>query len=198
MGERHGPGGMMQAALAPLPILADGNVRLLPLGSADRDELRTACAEDPDIWQIYSVSLLGPAFDDWWAAHVDSLSEWHMFAIHTGDRLAGMTGFAVDVRHPGVVEVGNTYLRPAMRATDVNRRAKWLILSWLFGAGFHRVEFRVDDRNARSKAAVRKLGARHEGLLHRHKRTHTGFVRDTNVFAITDDDWPAIEAALRP
>jgi RimJ/RimL family protein N-acetyltransferase len=60
------------------------------------------------------------------------------------------------------------------------------------------VEVRVDDRNVRSKAAVLKLGARLDGVLRRHKITHTGFIRDTNVFAILDTEWPAIEARLRP
>lgn len=184
--------------MTELPVLSHGNLRLVPLAEADREALRAACAQDEAIWQIYSFSMLGDAFDSWWARHIRPEAEWRMFTIHWNDRLVGMTGYAADARHPGVAELGSTYIAPAARGTAVNRTAKWLFLSWLFSLGLHRVEFRVDDRNGRSQAAVLKLGAQREGVLRRHKLTHLGFLRDTHVFAITDLEWPEIEARLRP
>ena len=181
-----------------LPQLGDADVQLLPLAEANREALRTACALDAEIWQIYSFSMLGDAFDDWWARNIAPGADWRMFTIHSNGALVGMTGYAPDARHPGVAEVGCTYIAPAARGTHVNGIAKWLILSHLFGAGFHRIEFRVDDRNKRSQAAVLKLGATREGVLRRHKLTHTGFLRDTHMFAITDLDWPAVAEKLRP
>lgn len=180
------------------PVLAHGDVRLVPLAEADREALRAACAEDVEIWQIYSFSMLGAAFDGWWARSIAPHAEWRMFTIHRNGALVGMTGYAPDARHPGVAEVGSTYLVPGARGGHVNRLAKWLLLSHLFRLGVRRVEFRVDDRNRRSQAAVLKLGALREGVLRRHKVTHTGFVRDTHLFAITGEEWPAVEAALRP
>lgn len=194
MGAGDGAGCMTEA----LPLLSHAGVELRPLAEADREALRAACAEDREIWQIYSFSMLGDAFDDWWVRHIQPGAGWRMFTIHSEGRLTGMTGYAPDARHPGVVEVGSTYLAPPARGTAVNRIAKWLILSHLFGSGVHRVEFRVDDRNARSQAAVLKLGAKREGVLRRHKLTHTGFLRDTHVFALTDQDWPETEARLHP
>jgi RimJ/RimL family protein N-acetyltransferase len=181
-----------------LPVLAHGAVRLEPFAPGHRDALKAACAEDEAIWQVYSISLLGEGFDAFWAASLDGSRGWQMWAILRDGLLVGCTGFCPDPQTPGVVEVGTTYLAPGARGSAVNGTAKWLVLSHLFGSGFHRVEFRVDDRNGRSKAAVEKIGARWEGLLRRHKITHTGFIRDTNVFAILDTEWPAIEARLRP
>ncbi len=66
----------------------------------------------------------------------------------------------------------------------------------LFGAPAHRVEFMVDVRNFRSQAAVRKLGATQEGVLRRNKVTWTGHVRDTAVFSIIAEDWPAVRDRL--
>lgn len=179
------------------PLTCPG-VELRPLDDANREGLRAACAEDLDIWQIYSFSMLGTAFDDWWARHIDECAEWRIFTIHWQGQLVGMTGYVRDGRHPGVAEIGCTYVAPRARGTDLNRTAKWLLLSWLFAQGLHRVEFRVDDRNKRSQAAVLKLGAKREGVLRRHKLTHTGHLRDTHVFAILDEEWPEVEAQLRP
>lgn len=182
----------------PLPLLEQGDVRLEPLAEAHADELRRAAAEDPAIWQIYSYSLLGDGFDRWWEAALSGANGWHYWATLWRGRLVGCTGVWPEARTAGVIELGGTYLRPDARGTEVNRIAKWLVLDFLFARGFHRVEFRVDGRNARSQAALLKLGATRDGVLRHHKITHTGHVRDTHVFAILDREWPAMEARLRP
>jgi RimJ/RimL family protein N-acetyltransferase len=46
------------------------------------------------------------------------------------------------------------------------------------------VEFRVDARNARSQAAMAKLGAVREGVLRADRVTWTGHVRDTVLYSI--------------
>jgi len=181
-----------------LPLQVNGAVRLEPLAERHRKPLKAACAADQAIWAIYSIDLGGDGFDHWFDSVTGSAPAWLMWAVCLDGALVGMTGLSPDARHPGVVEVGTSYLAPAVRGSGLNRMVKWMVLSHLFGTGFHRVEFRVDNRNARSKAAVLKLGARHEGLLRRHKRTHTGFIRDTNIFALLDTDWPRIEPAMRP
>ena len=81
-------------------------------------------------------------------------------------------------------------------ANEVGKLA--LMLDFLFARGFHRVEFRIDALNTRSQAAVLKLGAIRDGVLRRHKITHTGRFRDTHVMAILDTDWPRIEPQLKP
>jgi RimJ/RimL family protein N-acetyltransferase len=70
------------------------------------------------------------------------------------------------------------------------------LLAYAFSRGAHRVEFMVDQINARSQAAVLKLGAVRDGVLRRNVVTWTGRVRDTGVFSITDIDWPAVQARL--
>jgi RimJ/RimL family protein N-acetyltransferase len=178
----------------------EGAVRLEPLGEDHREALKAACAADQTIWDIYSIDLRGEGFDRWFASVTDVAHgppAWLMWAVLLEGELVGMTGLSPDPRHPGVVEVGTSYLVPKVRGSGLNRAVKRMVLAHVFGTGAHRVEFRVDDRNARSKAAVLKLGARHEGLLRRHKITHTGFIRDTNIFAILDIDWPGIAASLK-
>lgn len=186
---------------AVLPVLSHGAIQLEPLGEPHCAALKAACASDQAIWEIYSIDLRGESFDSWFdsvTGDTPGPPSWLMWAVLLDGELVGMTGLAPDARHLGVIEVGTTFYVPKVRGTGLNRTVKWLVLTHVFGTGAHRVEFRVDDRNSRSKAAVLKLGARLDGLLRRHKLTHTGFIRDTNVFAILDMEWPAIEAQLRP
>ena len=88
------------------------------------------------------------------------------------------------------LEIGGTYYRPKFRGTGFNRRAKDIMIARAFACGVRRVEFRVDIRNRRSQAAMKKLGAVREGVLRADRITWTGHVRDTVLFAILKDEWP--------
>lgn len=85
----------------------------------------------------------------------------------------------------------------ATPTASVNAAAKLLMLTAAFDAGFTRVVFAVDNRNARSQAAVTKLGARLENVIPEHKQRADGTWRDTHLYAITASDWPAVRASLR-
>ena len=61
---------------------------------------------------------------------------------------------------------------------------------------FHRVEYKTDVRNARSRAAILKLGATQEGIFRKHMIMADGHVRDLVYFSIVDTDWPAVKAGL--
>lgn len=175
--------------VALVAVLTDGDLRLEPMTEAHREPLRAACAEDPAIWPIYFTSFLGADFDPAFAAAMTD-SNRTMVAVMLDDVLIGMSGFLnISVRH-GTLEIGNTYLAPAARGTGANRRIKHLMLAHAFACGFERVEFKVDVRNARSQAAMAKLGAVREGVLRRHLVTWTGHVRDSAVYSVLKDEWP--------
>ena len=88
-----------------------------------RDGLRTACAEDRDIWQLYANNFGPEGFD----ASIDfyrSSPRNRTFLLYDGDELAGMSSFlGIDERR-GVLEIGGTYYRPKLRGTGFNRRIK--------------------------------------------------------------------------
>lgn len=172
-----------------LKILEDYPVRLEPLAEHHLDPLRAACAEDPDIWQIYPVNMLGDGFDQA-MAYFHSLESWARFAVIdlAQDRLVGMTNF-INPDAFGVVEIGGTYIAPSVRGTGFNRSMKKLLIEHAFANGFTRIELRVDTRNTRSMAAVAKLGAVREGTLRRNRVTWTGYVRDTAIFSLLRDEW---------
>jgi len=94
------------------------------------------------------------------------------------------------------VELGSTFFHPDARGTEVNPASKRLLLEHAFASGIVRVEIITDAVNARSQAAIARLGAVREGVLRRHKVTWTGRVRDTVMYAITDADWPGVRDRL--
>lgn len=163
--------------------------RALPFGEDSRTALRDACAEDREIWEIYSTSF-GPEHFD---VSIDKLAGSplnRIFVLFDGDELAGMSSFLGIDETRQVVEIGATYYRPHLRGTGFNRRIKDMMLDRAFSSGIRRVEFRVDRRNQRSQAAMKKLGAVREGVLRADRITWNGHVRDTVLFAILKDEWP--------
>lgn len=156
---------------------------------AHREPLKAACAEDRDIWSIYANNFGPDGFD----ASIDLYTgkpRNRTFVLFDGDELAGMSSYLGIDEARQVLEIGGTYYRPHLRGSGFNRRVKDMMLERAFSAGIRRVEFRVDLRNARSQAAMKKLGAVREGLLRADRITWTGHVRDTVLFAILRDEWP--------
>lgn len=168
--------------------MAGERCRAEPMTEAHREQLRAACAEDRDIWQLWTLDFGPDGFD----SSFDRIAElpWHRFVLFDGDEIAGMSSFINPDAARGVVEIGNTYYRPKFRGTGFNRRTKEMMIERAFEAGFQRVELRVDRRNARSQAACKKLGAVQEGILRSDRTTWTGHRRDTVLFAILQGEWP--------
>ena len=106
----------------------------------------------------------------------------------------------VDDRAPGmpvVAEIGSTWLTPAAQRTPVNTEAKLLMLTHAFEVWrVQRVSLKTDARNARSRAAIERLGARFDGVLRRHSPAADVGLRDAAFYSIVDDEWPAIRANL--
>ena len=161
-----------------------------------RAPLKLACAEDRDIWAIYSASFDEAHFD----ASIDRLASApanRTFVLFDRDELAGMASFIGIDEDRQVLEIGATYYRPHLRGTGLNRRVKDMMLKRAFNCGIRRVEFRVDARNLRSQVAMKALGAVREGVLRADRITWTGHVRDTVLFAILSHEWPVPGGAAR-
>jgi RimJ/RimL family protein N-acetyltransferase len=170
------------------PMTGDG-CRAELYSKAYSEPLKAACAEDGEIWQIYANNFGPDGFD----ASIDRYTgnpNNRTFVLFDGDELAGMSSYLGIDPNRQVLEIGGTYYRPKFRGTGFNRRIKEMMLERAFERGIRRVEFRVDARNTRSQAAMKKLGAVREGLLRADRITWTGHVRDTVLFAILKEEWP--------
>lgn len=170
------------------PMHGDG-CRAEPFSEKYRQQLKAACAEESEVWEIYANNFGPEGFDQSIDRYVANRNN-RTFVLFQGDELAGMSSYLGIDPNRSVLEIGGTYYRPRFRGTGLNRRVKSMMLEQAFACGIRRVEFRVDKRNARSQAAMKKLGAVREGLLRADRITWTGHVRDTVLFAILKDEWP--------
>lgn len=92
--------------------------------------------------------------------------------------------------------IGWTAYDPRVWGTAVNVETKLLMLGLLFDHGYGRVKLQADALNGRSRAAILKLGASFEGIVRREQPRPDGTWRDTAVFSILGDEWPAVRAGL--
>lgn len=98
--------------------------------------------------------------------------------------------------HNESTHIGWTAYHPGVWGTAVNPEAKLLLLDLAFRNGFGRVKIQADANNARSRAAIEKLGARLDGVMRRDKRRADGSWRDSAVYSVIVDEWPAVQAGL--
>ena len=181
-------------------VLENRWVRLEPLSETIREEVRAAISVDEAAWSIMVSNAFGPAFDGWFDGRVAHMAGGGGPAYAVRDlshgRVAGTSSLHDLVPEHRRVELGSTVFHPEARGGVANPASKRLLLQHAFDSGIIRVEIITDGVNARSQAAITKLGAVREATLRRHKITWTGRVRDTVMFSITDEDWPAVRAGL--
>ena len=178
-------------------LLAGTRVRLEPLRSDHQADMQRTLESDPENWMIQSVSAIGPAFENYWRMMAATPRRITLAAFDQASaRMVGTSSFLdIDPQHR-TLEVGATWFRPEYRGTALNVETKLLMLGQAFDAGALRIQFSVSAANARSQAAVLKLGAKQEGVLRRHRITWTGAHRDTVIFSIIAEEWGDVREKL--
>jgi len=113
-------------------------------------------------------------------------------------RVVGSTRF-LDIRRPHrALEIGNTWLAREAQRTAINTEAKLLMLTQAFeGWGAGRVQLKTDERNDASRAAIARLGCAFEGVLRKYQARYDGYIRNTAMFSLVADEWPAAKARLQ-
>jgi N-acetyltransferase len=192
------------------PVVLTGmHVRLEPLAPAHVAGLVAAATEDRTTYAWTTV----PGDETAIRASVDfaarELGAGRRLTFATvripENRPVGSTSFLDPQRWPGredrpgldSVEIGATWLAASAQRTAVNTEAKLLMLDHAFDVlGVHRVVLNTDARNERSRAAIARIGAKFEGILHGFRYGVEGTPRDTATFAITASDWPETRRRL--
>lgn len=179
----------------PDTTLERAGVRLRLAGVEDAPSLFRAL-DDDECWRHVKGR---PASADDVAATIagaQATGRW-MWVVERDGEVVGTASFlevsAVDAR----LEIGFTVYTPSAWASEVNPSCKLLLMSWAFEtAGFGRVQLKTDIRNARSQQAIARLGAHEEGVLRRYQRRQDGSVRDTVLFSVLAEEWPAVREGL--
>lgn len=184
------------------PVTLEGSfVRLEPLSEAHLAGLAEV-GLDEALWRYTSMHVR--TVDDlrrWIGDAIRAREEGTALPFATVDRASGRPigssrYLNIDRVHRHV-EIGWTWVAPAFQRTAVNTEAKLLMLRHAFETlGCHRVEFKTDSLNDRSRAALARIGARQEGIFRNHMIMPDGRLRHSVYFSVTDDDWPAVRDDL--
>ncbi len=105
-------------------------------------------------------------------------------------KYAGSTRYMNIDQQNKVLEIGSTWIGKPFQGTGLNKHIKFLMLNHAFEQmDFEKVEFRIDERNTRSRKAVEKLGAVLEGVLRRNVYLLDGYKRNTCCYGILKNEW---------
>lgn len=183
------------------PVLEGQRVRLEPLAERHLAELR-ACANDPALWEFtFAANPLTTDADagKWLHEALNASSEWP-FAIvdKRSGAIAGSTRYLDMAPAHRKLEIGYTFIARRFWRTHVNTEAKYLMLRHAFEQwNAVRVQLKAETVNSRSREAILRLGATHEGTLRNFRiRPSDASLRDVAFYSITCDEWPAVKERL--
>jgi RimJ/RimL family protein N-acetyltransferase len=203
----------------PEPFVLEGRyVRLEPLTDAHVDPLVTAAAEDRRNYQWTYTPDGRAQMADYVADAMEKVASGAHVAFATvrkghdgsGDRVVGATRFcemaywqwppgASHQRHgrPDVVDIGYSWLAGSAQRSPVNTEAKLLMMGHAFEVWrVHRVALQTDVRNARSRAAIQRIGGQLDGIMRADRPGADDTVRTSARFSILADEWPPVKERL--
>jgi RimJ/RimL family protein N-acetyltransferase len=156
-------------------------------------------AADPETWTYIPIDPKeGFAKRLPWMVKENAEGRLMTFVVRrlSDDAVVGSTTYLNMAPADAKVEIGFTWYATDARGGPVNPEAKYLLLKNAFAAHYNRVEFKTDARNARSRAALLKLGAKEEGTLRGHMWMPQGYFRDSVYFSILAAEWPRVRSDL--
>jgi RimJ/RimL family protein N-acetyltransferase len=178
------------------PVVLEGHVvRLEPLGLHHVEGL-SAVGLDPSLWALTTTRITSP--DDMRRYIEVAMAEQAAgtalpFATveRSSGTLVGSTRFGSAAPEHRRVEIGWTWISPRWQRTGINTEAKYLMLRHAFEVmGARRVEFKTNAMNARSRAAMLRIGCTEEGTMRQHMIQPDGSSRDSVYFSVIDREWP--------
>ncbi len=177
-------------------------MRLEPLGIRHLDGL-CAVGLDPELWRLTVSRVLDRAAMERYVE--EALAEQRAgtalpFATVWRDtgQVIGSTRFGNANAAHRRVEIGWTWVAGPWQRGRANTEAKFLMLQHAFDRwDCARVELKTSALNERSRAAIRRIGAREEGILRRHMVNEDGSARDSVLFSIIAEEWPEVKRRLK-
>jgi RimJ/RimL family protein N-acetyltransferase len=162
-------------------------------------------ARDERLWEFTRTLLVNETFDLQFDAYIATALDdrntgnqcsFVIRSTETGE-VIGMTRYYKVEPSQRRLSIGYTWYIPSVWGRVHNKECKLLLLRYAFEhLQFQRVEFEVAHQNIRSQKAVQKIGGTYEARLRKHGLHADGTLRDTLVYSIIDDEWPAIKARL--
>ena len=176
-------------------ILENEIVLLRPLSIDDLPLLLPFALNEPELWKFSLQNASGEeGMKVYINAAIDSRKAQVAYPFIVFDKrvqkYAGTTRFYDIQTHHQTIQLGYTWYGKDFQGTGINRNCKFLLLQHAFEVmNVKRVEFRADSENARSIAAMKKIGCVEEGLLRSHYLKPDGTRRNSIVLSIIVEDW---------
>ncbi|WP_224364774.1 GNAT family N-acetyltransferase [Hyalangium versicolor] len=183
------------------PVTLEGrSVVLEPLRMEHAAALASICT--PEVFEFTTLTLSTQAdVEAYIASALEAAGQgteqpFFIRSRDTGEPL-GTTRYLQISRKDRTLEIGHTWLGRRAWRTRVNTECKFLLFRHAFEQ-LHvmRVQFKTDKRNARSRAAIERIGAKFEGIMRNHMLIRGGVVRDSAVYSVIDTEWPEVKARL--
>jgi len=183
------------------PVTLEGQaVRLAPLEMSHAPAL--AAVLEPGLFEHFNVVLSTLGDVEAYIAETLAAAErggerpFVILEKETGTPV-GSTRYLDIQRKHRTLEIGSTWLARRVWRSRVNTECKYLLLRHAFeDLKVMRVQLKTDRRNARSRAAIERIGGRFEGILRHHMLVRGGVVRDTAFYGFIDSEWPETKARL--
>jgi N-acetyltransferase len=178
-------------------ILENEYVLLRPLQAKDIELLAHFAQNESSIWkysllQVQNESDLAKYVEQ--AVEARGLKKEYAFIVFDKKKkqYAGSTRFYDIQLQFQTLQLGYTWYGAEFQGTYVNPNCKLLMLQYAFETlNMERVEFRADNRNARSIKAMKNLGCIEEGILRNHLPKIDGGRRDSIILSILKAEWEA-------
>ena len=188
-------------AISPDLKLETDKVLLRPLQHLDIASF-TPITKDASVWKYFTFLLDDPVqLQKWVEVALQEREEgkripFTIIEKATGN-ICGSTSFGNITYFDKRIEIGWSWLAKQYQGTGINFNAKFSLLSYAFEVlQWERVEIKTDNLNERSKQALRKIGAKEEGVLRSHMQMPLNRRRDSVYFSILKNEWPAIRNSI--
>lgn len=176
-------------------------VGLEPLATEHASGLREA-ATDGRLWELWYTSVPEPDEVEAYIAEALAGEEaghmlpWAVRELESGT-IVGSSRFHDVLPEIDRVEIGYTWYARRWQRTHVNTACKLLLLAHAFeSVGCRVVGLRTDNFNFASQRAIEALGAKKDGVIRHHHPRRDGSVRDTVIYSLLADEWPAVKRHL--
>ena len=194
----------MSETILPLPpvTLRGWGVSLEPLRHDHADALMQA-VQDGEIYKLNFTNAPDPT-DDAAQRYIDKALAGQAngtmlpFVVRTADGdIVGATRYYEIEPNVPTLCIGHTWYAARVQRTHVNTSCKRLLLEHAFDSlGMAAVYFHTSHLNARSQAAIERLGATRDGIIRNHKRHRDGGLRDTYLYSVIASEWPRVRDGL--
>ncbi|GAB5483145.1 MAG: GNAT family protein [Parasphingorhabdus sp.] len=195
-------GGWQGAALPVRRCLTGKFCGVEPLCVDTHSESLFAALSEDTSGRTWTYMRYGPfsslgAFVEWMEDYCFSADPFfYAFVEKNTGRALGMATYCSISPSHGSIEVGHVNFAPSMQRTAMATEAMYLMARHAFRVlHYRRYEWRLDNLNAASHEAAKRLGFVYEGVF-RNASNYKGRNRDTAWYSITHSEWDDLEIAF--